>query len=167
MIMPSSVHIARAGDLESMSPRDRLATARPSDPADSSGGVAESPDSEGGVVCKDAIVNKTDKMCASVLTARPKSSSSVHHNGEQDAIIYAVSGKVVLATHPEEDEAEPKRNEMTPGDFAFVPAWTEHKLLNESDETAVLVVIRSGPHPTVVNLTEWGGPEAKSARPKR
>ena len=78
-----------------------------------------------------------------------------------------MTGKVVLATHPEEDEAEPKRNEMTPGDFAFVPAWTEHQLLNESDETAVLVVIRSGPHPTVVNLTEWGGPEAKPARPER
>ncbi len=56
---------------------------------------------------------------------------------------------------------------MSPGDFAFVPAWTEHQVLNETEEEVVWVVVRGGAQPTVVDLTEWGGPEAKTAKPKR
>ena len=59
---------------------------------------------------------------------------------------------------------EAKRYELSPGDFAFVPAWTEHQVLNESDQEVVWIVIRSGPYPTVVNLTEWGGSEADTTK---
>ena len=72
-----------------------------------------------------------------------------------------MSGKGVLATLPEDDDGDPTLHELSPGDFAFVPAWTEHRAVNETDEEVVWVVIRSGPQPTVVNLTEWGGPEVK------
>lgn len=126
-----------------------------------------------------------------MLIAKPMSSSMVTHNGEQgkrfvykylrvflrpppmtlttltltveDAIIYAVSGNGVLATHSGDDETPVSRHDVSAGDFAFVPCWTEHQLLNNSDEEVVWVVIRSGSSPTVVELTEWGGPEAKTA----
>ena len=81
--------------------------------------------------------------------------------------MYAVSGKAVLATQPEGEDAEPKNHEISPGDFIFVPAWTEHQILNDSDEEIVWVVIRSGSHPTIVNLTEWGGPQVKTTKAKR
>lgn len=58
---------------------------------------------------------------------------------------------------------DPKRHELTKGDFAFIPAWTEHQALNQSEEEDLMwVVIRTGPSPVEVNLTEWEGPEAKN-----
>jgi uncharacterized RmlC-like cupin family protein len=58
-------------------------------------------------------------------------------------------------------DAEAKRHELTPGDFAFVPPWTEHQMVNESDEKVVWVVMQSGHHPIVVDLTEWGGDQQR------
>ncbi len=81
-----------------------------------------------------------------------------------DAILYVAGGSGVLLTSPgdEEEEEEPKRHELTQGDFAFVPCWTEHQILNESAETdMVLVIIRSGSQPVTVPLKGWGGDEAR------
>lgn len=50
---------------------------------------------------------------------------------------------------------------MEAGDFAFVPAWTEHQLLNETDQENAWVITRSGSQPVVVGLTDWGGERAK------
>ena len=52
-----------------------------------------------------------------------------------------------------------KRHELSPGDFAFVPAWTEHQMKNESDEDMVWLVIQSGSHPIGLDLADWGGDE--------
>ncbi|KLU81055.1 hypothetical protein MAPG_00150 [Magnaporthiopsis poae ATCC 64411] len=117
-----------------------------------------------GVVRRDAVVNRTDRMCASVLFAGPRSSSAIHHNSEHDSIIYAASGRGVLATSPAEDDGPPKRYELEPGDFVFVPAWTEHQLINDTDEQVTWVVIQGGPSPIVVDLEEWGGDEVKPGR---
>lgn len=60
-----------------------------------------------------------------------------------------------------EDADEPRRHELSPGDFAFIPAWTEHQVVNESDEGDVVwVVTRSGPEPVQVDLVGWGGDQA-------
>jgi uncharacterized RmlC-like cupin family protein len=76
----------------------------------------------------------------------------------QDAIIFAASGTGVLLTHPKDDDSEPVRYVLAQGDFAFVPAWTEHQAVNESEsEELRWVIIRSGSHPTEVSLTGWGG----------
>ncbi len=59
-------------------------------------------------------------------------------------------------------KAQPVRHELGQGDFAFVPAWTEHQVLNESDDTDLIwVVTRSGPVPVEVDLVDWGGDEAR------
>ncbi|KAF5490743.1 hypothetical protein CGCF413_v010811 [Colletotrichum fructicola] len=109
----------------------------------------------------DAIVSKSDKLCASaVLTLQPHTTSSVRHHGEQDTIIYTTSGTGVLLVSPGAAQ-EVKRHDMEAGDFAFVPAWTEHQLLNETDQENAWVITRSGSQPVVVGLTDWGGDRAK------
>ncbi|KAK3689550.1 hypothetical protein B0T22DRAFT_377745 [Podospora appendiculata] len=149
------------------------------------------------VISRDAVVNKTDKMCASVLIVKPHSSSSVRHHGEQgtcqpiflpssynssiwykdqshlptqktkyppsfqDAIIYAAAGTGVLLSSPKDEGDEPERFPLGQGDFAVVPSWTEHQALNESEVDVLWVIIRSGSSPVEVNLTDWGGAEAK------
>lgn len=79
----------------------------------------------------------------------------------QETILYAASGKGVLLSHPKDEGDVPERHELEQGDFAFIPAWTEHQAVNESEVDFHLVVIRSGPQPVEVNLTDWGGPEDK------
>lgn len=66
-----------------------------------------------------------------------------------------------LMTSSGADE-EPKKHTLSAGDFAFVPPWTEHQEINETDEDVVWILIRSGPEPVVVYLTGWGGSEAKA-----
>ncbi|EFX02060.1 cupin [Grosmannia clavigera kw1407] len=125
-----------------------------------------------GVSMRDAMVHKSDRMCAVVLTVKPLCSTVVFHNAEQESIVYAVAGTAVLSTLSEDHDAHddsdstvppppPARHVLGPGDFAFIPAWVEHQVSNESPDTDVVwVVVRTGPEPTVVPLSEWGGPEA-------
>ncbi|KAI1652737.1 RmlC-like cupin [Daldinia decipiens] len=153
MILPSEVQITKASDLEAQR------------------GGKDAP-----MIRQGAVIGKSDRMCATVLIAKPRCSSAVHHHGEQETIIYAASGKGMalvtlrkscrltcsqLVTSSGADE-EPKRHELSPGDFAFIPPWTEHQEINETDENVVWILIRSGPEPVVVYLTGWGGDEAKA-----
>lgn len=77
-----------------------------------------------------------------------------------DTIIYAVSGTATLIVK-EGFEDSLKRNPMAAGAFAFIPAWTEHQVKNDSDEDAVWVIIQSGSRPVGAILTGWGGEEAQ------
>ncbi|KAK6859616.1 hypothetical protein PG990_013128 [Apiospora arundinis] len=140
MILPSAVHVTKAEDLE----------------------ASRATSSNSGMVRQGAIVGKSDKMCATVLTAKPRCASAVHHHGEQDTIIYAASGTGILMTNPDND-GELKKHELSPGDFAFVPPWTEHQEVNDTDEDVVWILIRNGPTPLVFYLTDWGGDEAKKS----
>jgi quercetin dioxygenase-like cupin family protein len=47
------------------------------------------------------------------------------------------------------------KQELHPGDFAFIPAYTEHKEVNDGDEEAFLVIVRSGKSPITQNLSGW------------
>ncbi|KAI7781113.1 hypothetical protein LA080_015233 [Diaporthe eres] len=122
---------------------------------------------------RDAITGVTDKMCA---TVEPRSASAVHHHGEQ---VYVTSGHGVLLTSPAVDavrairadikgeaptreEEQPRRHELSPGDFAFIPAWTEHQVVNEADEgNIVWVLVQSGGERVQVDLKGWGGETAQ------
>ncbi|KAI1759306.1 RmlC-like cupin [Hypoxylon sp. FL1150] len=132
MIMPSEVQITKASDLE-----------------------AQRDGKDAAMIRQGAVIGKSDRMCATVLVAKPHCSSAVHHHGEQETIIYAASGKGM----------EPKRHELSAGDFAFIPPWTEHQEINQTDENVVWILIRSGPEPVVVYLTGWGGDTAKADKP--
>jgi mannose-6-phosphate isomerase-like protein (cupin superfamily) len=54
------------------------------------------------------------------------------------------------------------QHQLGPGDFAFVPAWTEHRLQNDGDTNAHWVIIQSGPRPVGAELEEWAGAEISS-----
>ncbi|POS69260.1 hypothetical protein DHEL01_v212346 [Diaporthe helianthi] len=126
---------------------------------------------------RDAMVGVTDKMCATgalaiVLTVGARSASAVHHHGEQ---VYATRGNGVLLTSPAVDpvrairadikgeaptreEEQPRRHNLCSGDFAFIPAWTEHQVVNESDEGDIVwVFIHNGGERVQVDLVGWGG----------
>ncbi|KAL2163319.1 hypothetical protein VTH06DRAFT_5376 [Thermothelomyces fergusii] len=147
MILPAPVVVTKAADILPSETGSR-GSAAPAAP-----GVR--------VISRDAVVGMTDKMCTSILIVKPNSSSSVRHHGEQDTIIYAVSGKGAILSQPAGDDEEPERHDLGPGDFAFIPAWTEHQAVNDSEVDWHLLVIRSGSHPAEVNLTGWGGAEIK------
>ncbi|SPQ24557.1 538eb5a3-5efe-4798-b6d8-d87daff1f2e9 [Thermothielavioides terrestris] len=146
MILPASIAVAKAADILPAEPQ-------PGDVETQTSGVR--------VISRNAIVDKTDNMCASVLIIKPKSSTSVRHHGEQEAILYTVSGNGALLSQPKDDHEEPERHDLGPGDFAFIPAWTEHQFVNDAEVDLHLVVIRSGGQPVEVNLTDWGGPEVR------
>ncbi|KAK6821109.1 hypothetical protein PG987_015509 [Apiospora arundinis] len=99
MILPSAVHVTKAEDLE----------------------ASRATSSNSGMVRQGAIVGKSDKMCATVLTAKPRCASAVHHHGEQDTIIYAASGTGILMTNPDND-GELKKHELSPGGLRLRPA---------------------------------------------
>ncbi|KAM4055994.1 cupin domain-containing protein [Hirsutella rhossiliensis] len=139
MIMPASAQVMRADQL------------RP----------AAASTLDGPVVTRSAVIDKCDKMCASVLTIRPRSSSPVRHNSEQDAIIYATSGTGIFMVK-EGVEADIQRYELSQGDFAWIPAWTEHRVQNDTDTDAVWIVFQSGPHPVGAILADWGGNEVSA-----
>jgi oxalate decarboxylase/phosphoglucose isomerase-like protein (cupin superfamily) len=73
-----------------------------------------------------------------------------------DTIIYAVSGNGVLIVN-EAVNSELKHHDLAPGDFAFVPAWIEHQVKNDTDEDVQWLMIQSGSTPIRADLTEWGG----------
>ncbi|KAI0107791.1 RmlC-like cupin domain-containing protein [Nemania sp. FL0031] len=140
MIMPSAITVVKATDLETQRQKSD-----------------DSPMTRQG-----AITGKSDRMCATVMRAKPHCSSAVHHHGEQETIIYAAAGKGVLVTNTGNGEENLKRHELSAGDFAFIPPWTEHQEINETDEDVVWILIRSGPEPIVVYLTGWDGDRVKA-----
>ncbi|KAH6720765.1 RmlC-like cupin domain-containing protein [Leptodontidium sp. MPI-SDFR-AT-0119] len=87
----------------------------------------------------------------SVMTALPHTSSAIHHHGEQDTIVYAASGHGAIIS----DNGK-TRQELAPGDFALIPAWTEHQEVNDGEEEVTWIITRSGGEPVVVNLKGWG-----------
>ncbi|KAI1078749.1 RmlC-like cupin [Whalleya microplaca] len=110
-----------------------------------------------GMIRQNAIVDKCDGICATRMLAKPKSSSAVHHHGEQDTVVYAVKGHASVVS-----EGGKKRVDLKPGDYALIPAFMEHQEVNDGDEEAVWAIIRSGRIPDVVNLTGWGGEPVKA-----
>lgn len=119
------------------------------------------------------------------MRALPHSASAIHHHGEQNTIVYAVSGNgSVVSEHGKKVRSllpfshtlffffpHPifwfdsllrlsviyQRVDLKPGDWAMIPAWAEHQEVNDGDEDVVWVIVRSGNIPDVQNLPEgWG-----------
>ena len=50
-----------------------------------------------------------------------------------------------------------KKQDLSPGDWALIPAYAEHQEVNETDTEAVWVIVRApGGVPVVENLESWG-----------
>lgn len=77
------------------------------------------------------------QIVGTLMRAQPHSSSAIHHHGNQDTIIYAVSGHgKVVSDHDRQVD------EIHPGDWAVIPKGREHKEVNDGDEE---VSASSGP----------------------
>ncbi|KAI9762905.1 MAG: hypothetical protein M1835_007963 [Candelina submexicana] len=87
----------------------------------------------GGMVRQGAIVDKSDRLCAS------------------DTIVYAASGYGSVVSGPNGS----KRQNLAPGDFALIPAYVEHQEVNDGDEEVRWIICRSGRMPAVKNLEGW------------
>jgi len=104
-----------------------------------------------GMTRMPVFVDISDQLSGTVMVAKPHTSSSVHHHGEEDTIVFASKGRGAIISGPNGE----KRQELAPGDFALVPAYTEHQEVNDSDEDVVWIITRSGRNPVVHNLGGW------------
>lgn len=104
-----------------------------------------------GMIRKGAIIDKSDNINASVMIAKPHSSSAIHHHGEQDTVVYCLRGHGAVVS-----DGGKKEQLLEKGDFALIPAYAEHQEVNEGDEEVEWIITRSGRVPIVENLENWG-----------
>ncbi|EON62646.1 hypothetical protein W97_01870 [Coniosporium apollinis CBS 100218] len=104
-----------------------------------------------GMIRQNAIVGLSDQLCGTVMIAKPHSASAIHHHGKEDTLIYAARGHGTIVS-----DSGAKRQDLSPGDFALIPAWTEHQEVNDGDEEVFWIICRGGREPIVENLEGWG-----------
>ncbi|KAL9137505.1 MAG: hypothetical protein Q9175_001275 [Cornicularia normoerica] len=104
-----------------------------------------------GMIRSGAIIDKSDNLCASVMIAKPHSSSAIHHHGPQDTVVYCVRGRGAVVS-----EGGKKKHVLEKGDFALIPAHAVHQEINDGDEEVEWIITRSGRVPVIENLEGWG-----------
>lgn len=92
-----------------------------------------------GMIRQNALINLTDNLCASRMIAKPHTASAIHHHGDQDTVVFAFAGYGAVVS-----EGGKTRQELAPGDFALIPAFTEHQEINDGEEDVVWCIVRSG-----------------------
>ena len=90
-------------------------------------------------------------LWAGVMLAEPNSTSSVHHHGPLETVVYVLSGQSKVRWGSRlEHEAD-----LEPGDFVLIPPYMPHQEINPSpDQATQWVVVRNGQEAIVVNLTK-------------
>lgn len=79
---------------------------------------------------------------------RPGEISGWHHHGDYTTHGYVVSGRIRFDFGPGGAESA----EAGPGDYFLVPPHTVHREQNPGDEEQVLVLVRVGTGPNVINV---------------
>src|SRR5258708_33408199 len=99
---------------------------------------------------------------AGVTVIEPQTTSGVHHHGKLEAIIYIISGRIVMrwGKHMEfEREAEA-------GDFVYVPPFAPHRETNNSPDTpSNWVVVRKAPEAVRGDLVSFNPRKLTRIRP--
>jgi uncharacterized RmlC-like cupin family protein len=92
----------------------------------------------------------SEALWAGVMLAEPDTTSSVHHHGPLETVVYVLSGQGKVRWGKWlEHEAD-----LEPGDFLFIPPYVPHQESNPSpSQPTQWVVVRSGREAVVVNLT--------------
>jgi uncharacterized RmlC-like cupin family protein len=104
----------------------------------------------------------SESLWAGVMLAEPNTTSSVHHHGPLETVVYVLSGtsKVRWGSRLEHDV------DLEPGDFLLIPPYMPHQEINQSpDKPTMWVVVRSGQEAVIVHLsrTRIGEYVAKAA----
>lgn len=89
---------------------------------------------------------------AGLVRTAPQRPSGWHHHGDYDTYIYVVSGKIRFDFGP----GGARQVEAGPGDFVHVPKGTVHREANPAEQEGVLIGVRVGEGPPVINVE---GPE--------
>ncbi len=92
----------------------------------------------------------SESLWAGVMLTEPNTSSSVHHHGSLETVVYVLAGESKVRWGRRlENEVD-----LEPGDFVLIPPFMPHQEINpSSDQPCEWVVVRSGPEAVVVNLT--------------
>lgn len=91
----------------------------------------------------------SEGLWAGITVVLPNVASGVHHHGEQETVIYVVSGRGMMRWGANMEFEE----EVEPGDFIFVPPFVPHQEINPSPDTpSQWVIVRNSQEPIVVNL---------------
>jgi len=92
----------------------------------------------------------SEQLWAGVMIAEPGTASTVHHHGDQETVVFALSGRSKVRWGSRlEQEAD-----LEAGDFLFIRSRVPHQEINPStDQSVVWVVMRSAQEAVVVNLT--------------
>ena len=91
------------------------------------------------------------RLSGFLSTVEPGAATGAHHHGDQETILYVLSGTARFRWGDRLDEVA----EAGVGSFVFIPAHIIHQEINASgDEATSWVVVRSDPDPIVVNLPE-------------
>jgi len=112
---------------------------RPSDRHQQTGQTA-------GMVREEAI--HTDGMWIGVVRTEAGRSSSWHHHGTHESVIYVVSGQVRLECGP----GGTTKLDAREGDCLYIPPGEIHREGNDGHEESEIVVFRSGSGDLVVNV---------------
>lgn len=102
-------------------------------------------------VAFDARNPDAARLSAFRSTVRPGAATGAHHHGEQETVLYVISGTARYRWGERLEHVA----EAGPGDFVFIPSHVIHQEINASAEAeTVWAVVRSGVDPVVVNLPE-------------
>lgn len=94
------------------------------------------------------------RLWAGIARTSPRMISGWHHHADYETAIYVLSGRVRLESGP----GGALVVEAGPGDFLQVPPGAVHRESNPDDTESVIVVVRAGSGPAVVNVD---GPAAR------
>ncbi len=117
---------------------------RPSDRHQQTGQTA-------GMIREEAV--RSDGLWVGVVRTEAGRSSSWHHHGTYESVIYVINGQVHLECGP----GGKTRFHALPGDCIYLPPGEIHREGNDGLEESEIVVVRSGSGELVVNVA---GPAA-------
>jgi uncharacterized RmlC-like cupin family protein len=107
--------------------------------------VAEA-DATSGMVREQAVAD--DGVWAGLVRTAPGRPSGWHHHGDFDTYFYVESANVRMEFGPGGANVV----EAGPGDFVHVPKGVIHREVNPADEEGVVILVRVGSGPPVVNV---------------
>jgi len=90
----------------------------------------------------------TSGLWAGITRTTAGETSGWHHHGDYETSIYVVSGRLTMQSGPGGSEVV----EAHAGDFLYVPPEAVHREGNPGDTEALLVVVRAGSGPAVMNV---------------
>lgn len=93
-----------------------------------------------------------ERFWSGIVRTAPGQVSGWHHHGEYETFAYMISGSIRFEFGPGGTETVGGGA----GGFAYVPRGVVHRESNPGDEESVIVVVRIGHGPPVVNVE---GPE--------